>query len=385
MAARANRLTGWHIALLCAVTAAVFLTLSHLQSRAIEHEAAADQPATTSVRPLSRGYVNIAALMTEHPFYPQLRTIDNQISRLAAAGVPRWDSMWGDRGAGVIALSLPGIPHAETDLFAREYARWQETRGKWRQERTEELASDLKARLRWKERQISARLEEDLRNKSAAEELWLARKEIALVKKYQEALMNASLDARRSGSAEQQGPTLKEKLQTRMEQELQQAREQSEARRQKYWQQRKAESQQAREAARRQVEKEQAERAESSVNSGSKIASQLSNHLSLPEVEDETGRVVVWEPGPFSIYTPVKELRGPDFQKHYGDAAVRVQKALSARREMLLNDIYRETVAAVRTAEMDMNVQVVTELHRDKQTNDLTERFRSYLKQLWGT
>ncbi len=385
MAARANRLTGWHIALLFAVTAAVFVTLSHIQSRSMEPEAAASQSSTAPARAHSRGYVNMAALTTEHPFYQELQRIDNQIARLAAAGVGGWSSMWAEQGRGVIAFSLPGIPHPEADLFDREYARWQKTRGKWREQRTEELAQDLQARLRWKERQITSRLEKDLRDKNAAEELWLARKECALAEKYQEALINASLETLQQGQAEQKGPTLKEKLEKRMDQELQQAREQSQARLQAYFETRKAESIEAHQAARKQVEQEQAERAESSVNSGSKVASQLSKRLSLPEVEDKSGQVVVWEPGPFSIYTPVEELQEPDFQTHYGDAAGRVQKALSARREALLNDIYRETAAAVRTGEMDMNVEVVTELQRGAKSSDLTERFRSYLKELWGT
>lgn len=383
MGARIDRLAGWHIALLIALVAVVLVGLVVLGDT---RRQSAAKPTQLPQKPagVSRGYVRIPALMAEHPLYQDVVEIDREIAQLQRVGIGGFPPLWDQAAPGFIAYSLPDVPGPDSGAFDLECAMWESTRQEWRRERTERLAPDLKARLEFKERRIQRRLDEDLRKKEAETELKIARKKRDIAARYQEALINAQIDISGQAESEQDGPTLEQKLRENMRQKLETFSTRVNKQLQQYRQERTEQAQEAIQAAREQIQQEQAHRAESSVSSGSKIASRLSKQLNAPEIPEYSDRIVTWEPGPFSIYAPARELEEPDFQELYGAAASRAQEALSVRREKTIRELHRETVLAVQAAAMDMGVDVITHPDKHDRVPDLTATFRAYLRELWG-
>lgn len=149
-------------------------------------------------RPPGReGHVYIAPLMQEHPLYPVLRSLDEEIAFLRGDSTLRMPlmpdlSITSPRG---MILSLQPLQPFPTSSFAAHRARWYKEATRIQEApRPTELAADLQAQLDWLQRRLNNEALRRISRLRSAEERRLAELRAKAVRERQEALYNIPLD-----------------------------------------------------------------------------------------------------------------------------------------------------------------------------------------------
>ncbi len=387
MKAKRSEMAGWKIAALLAVLLAGMIVLSKAAS--MRPAGGAEDPtvaaAVASLQEARHGHVYPAQLMAEHPLYPQLLRLDAEIQRLTAISSVGWERDWQRPFAPYTPLVLigPELPQFGAGAYERYCQSWQRRRVQAAPQPTGELAPDLQARLRWSERNLRTDLQKKLQAACYARDLELARKEAELVRKYQEALMNADLLGPRRSEGSDALPSQHEQILAAIEAQMAQQREASQRLLAQYEAKIRQEAQVTFAQAQQELWDKMKKRLQTSVSSGSKIGTRLSKRLSSFESTDYTADVLEWKPDAEGIFIQGADQRSAEVGAFYEAAAGRAASALRERRSKLSRDIYSETVLAVRKSAMELGAEVCIPPLEPATGDDLTASMRPLLRQMW--
>jgi len=387
MKAKRSEMAGWKIAALLAVLLAGMIVLSKATS--MHPAGGAEDPtvAAPAASPLApcRGHVYPAQLMAEHPLYPQLLRLDAEIQRLSAISAAAWEGDWQRPLAPYTRLVLigPELPQFGADAYQRYSQSWQRRRVQAVPQPTDELASDLDARLRWIERNLRTDLQKKLQAAHYAQDLELARKEAEIIRKYQEALMNADLLGPRASEGSDAPPSQREQILAKIEAQMAQERQASQRLFAEYEAKIRQEAQVAFAQAQQELWDKMKKRLQTSVSSGSKIGTRLSKRLGSFASADYTADVLEWKPGAGGILIHGADQRSADAGALYEAAGRRAASALRQRRAKLSREIYSETVLAVRKSAMELGADVCIPPLEPATGDDLTHSMRPLLRQMW--
>ena len=388
MRARASRIAAWQIATLVAVMLVGAIVISQT-TFAPASRSDTDAPIKSS--DLTWGalgetcHAYPARLMSEHPLYPQLMRLDAEIARFSSLTVHRWERRWhwGPRPDSTLVLIGPQPPGFDSVTYDDYVTLWRQSRTNAFAASPSELAPDLMARLGWIEQQLRGDLEQKLQATRYAEQLELSRKEADLVRKYQEALMNADLMVRRRGESTDAAPSERERILARIEAQMAEQADASQRLLDEYEARMRQEAQLAFDTAQQQVWQKMQKRLHSSVSSGSKTADRLSKLLSNWEVPDYSGRVLVHQSSAVDVLTHEYEPGGTDVEAVYASAGNRLAAMLSVQKSRLSRRIYDETVLAVRKSALEAGTRLTVPPTQPTAGPDVTEQLRPQLRRMW--
>jgi len=141
---------------------------------------------------LRPGYAYPAELATAHPLYPELRRLDETLTRLRRVSepqnVPEPQAATADS-----FLTAPSAPAYPSDLWSRHVADWRAGVEPLQPPDTSVLTDDLQVILNWRARELEEKLETEMHAAEAEEGRKLAALRIAAVRRRQEELSNLGL------------------------------------------------------------------------------------------------------------------------------------------------------------------------------------------------
>ena len=332
------------------------------------------------------GHVYPARLMSEHPLYPMLLRLGRRIDGLCQTGdmiAPRQTALAVDALA--VTLHPPAVPSWDAGTVGGFLAAAMPPVPPDTEPAQLELAPDLKARMRWLERTAGAELDRKLEAARYEQELALARRRAELVRRYQEALMNADLPpARHGGDADTGATPGRAQLEAAIETQMQEARVQAEAEFERQADEIRRAARHTVATAERDIAAEMRARQETSVSSGSKIIDRLSNTLSSVQGSDFSAEVMEWAPRAPEAHAAADSTVPARFDDVYQAAAARVADDIGRRRLQLSRAIYKETVLVVRKCALQEGIELTIPPLQPADGRDLTEDLRPLVRRAWA-
>ena len=338
-------------------------------------------PAASFLATAAPGHAYVAQLLVEHPLYPQLQRLEQELAALRQPGaVPATAPLFLELGE----LFLPGPepPRFPLAQFAEHRRQWELALLPDRPAQPSELAADLKAELQWQQRLAHRWAEQELVDATAREDAAVAEARAQAVRDRQEALNNAGLDlnlADREAQAAAQSE--RQRLWQQIDIEEAQARSLAEEHIAAEQERINAELQRRLAAAETQAERRMRKRTANPVNSGSGMATRMSNMMTPPEPPARLERY---------SWRPTALPSAGDFQPNYGPLLARDQQLraaqavrLAAARAELAASLYEATAVATKRIGMMHRWQVLLPPDEPATGRDLTEQIRPELRALF--
>jgi len=326
-----------------------------------------------------------ARLINEHPLYPQLLRLETHIERLNNVSARRWDLDWYSTQLTDTPLLLvaPQFPEFNADMYASYISSWRQQRVNSLPQRDTQLSADLASRLRWVEKQLRTELEDKLQRAAYSEELRLAREKAELIRRHQEALINADLTPLRAMDKDQETPSQRAAIMAKIAAAMTREKEDSQRILNEYEARMREEAQVALITEQQKLWETMKKRLQTSVSSGSKTATRMSKRLSLMEAVPYDGGVVEWKADATGPFSEDRRASGADRDAALGAAGEQVAAALGRQRGLLRNQIYRETVLAVSKTAVELDVSINIPPLEKASGQDITEQLRPLLRRMW--
>ncbi len=333
----------------------------------------------------THGHCYPAQLINEHPLYPQLLRLETQIRRFSKVSSTRWDLDWYSAPPVNTPLLLvaPQPPEFDAYAYATHIKNWHQQRIASLPQPSTQLAADLQSRLRWMEKRLRTDLEEKLKRAAYSEELRLARKRAELVRRHQEALINADVMLPQVAETDEGRPSQREVIMAKIAAEMAREKEESQLILDEYATRMRQEAQVAFVTAQQQLWETMKKRRQTSVSSGSKTATRMSKRLSLMEAVGYDVGILEWKPDAAGLFSESRGDPEADFEAALAAAGRQVAEALGAQRGKLRNQIYREAVLAVSKTAIELDVSISIPPLDEAGGQDMTESLRPLLRRMW--
>lgn len=252
-------------------------------------------PAAAPLPAPRTGFVYVAQLMSEHPLYPQLRRLDEEIASLrrsaVSPGITAPDLRLPD-----LVLGAPEAPAFPLPEFAQRRSDWEQGPSLIELPASTPLAPDIAAELAWSRSQLRAKMQQQLDEVRSDEDSRLSELRAQAIRERQEQFNNAELDL---NVADKDAAAAADATRKRLWQEVEDyvTRERTAAEQRLAQFQKRLEADLDRDLAKSEQElwDRQKERTETITKSGSKTRTEMSKTVTAPSLPPAVGPLV-WRP-----------------------------------------------------------------------------------------
>jgi hypothetical protein len=338
-------------------------------------------PAASFLVSARRVHAYVAPLLSEHPLYPQLQRLEQELVWLRRSpATPAVSPVFLELGE----LFLPGPepPAFPLTRFAEHRRQWQLSLLPEESVISTALAADLKAEVQWQQRQARRWADQELAEVTAREDATVAEARAAAVRERQEALNNAGLDLT---LADREAYAAARAERQRLWQEIDiaeaQARSHAEERIAAEQGRISGELQRRLAAAEAQAERRMRKRIETIPKSRSEMGARMSKDMVSPE---PPGRAegVAWRPTGLPPAGAFQPTYGPLLAR---DRELRQAQAarIAAARADLAATIHEATAVALKRIGALHDWNVLLPPDEPASGRDMTERLRPELRALF--